>query len=212
MKGREFPVVAVQRADDGPQQRAVRITCAACGGSEDLVMPKISAIPPEIQVKKFVERGWEVGSAPRLDFCPACQPKRNKRMARRPRGATQEAEPVVVDIALAPPAPTGRMIAELYMVLDDCYDLAEKDYKPGCSDELVAAQVNLPVAVVAERRAKDFGPIKDRRAGELNDAAQSLAGELEHLLARVDDVRACLASLYQQADKLAGQTKELAGS
>ncbi|MCW2275094.1 hypothetical protein GJ654_10200 [Rhodoblastus acidophilus] len=159
-----------------------------------------TCIPASSVAAKFRKLGWLVRAVGK-HVCPNCQvsdrnhnPNPQEGVMAPPLSLKDRLEQPKAQPAKEP-AKAERSIAAksaiplLYMALDEGYDRAGQDYKPGYSDERIAKETGLAVEFVRARRESDFGPIRDPKAvaliGGLNDLG-GLAIEFRALSARVE--------------------------
>lgn len=162
--------------------RHLAIRCSACP-EEGLLNAHTRALPDDVAAKKFTNAGWLV-AAPNKRLCPNCHEAWRARH-RAPAGKEQmsvSASPIVSQKVSAAPVENEdqrirRALPEIYVELEASYDRDAKAYRDGASDALIAEKLNVPPALVRERREKDFGPLVDppaKRARQIGDALRAL--------------------------------------
>jgi hypothetical protein len=107
---------------------------------------------PDGIAKRMLSAGWTIG---RKLVCPDCQ--------RKPK-ETKMVMTLVPDPAGEEPKPTpaaGRARRLVYMALEDYYDEAAKQYKPGHSDASIADDCGVAAALVKTIREESYGPLAE---------------------------------------------------
>lgn len=157
---------------------------------------------PEGISKRMLAKGWTVGS--RL-ACPNC----NKYLRRKAPDHPKDKAMSDTRSAAAPSPASGmsdaaRMAHRLAMqFLEDQYDEANKNYRPGWSDAKIAEQSGTSAKHVAEIREQFFGPLS--MPGELGTLRQELAAAIaeyvdqkSQTLAKLRDLEKRFADLCKQ--------------
>lgn len=227
----EFPVVnraPGKRLSPRPVQE---IACSRCPATAAIsAMP--SRQPAHTVALKFSQRGWRVVGLGK-HVCPACVAAEAARRASPPaqrENLQSESTPMAKPAAASLPGPLSTpanenagphptpeasvSITDLYMKLDDAYDRAKRNYKPGYDDERVARELGVSVVLVKSRREQDFGPlVKDTTREDLAAAlvgvsmelggAKSALAELSHTLGEATERLDFLEKRLCEAQSLA---------
>jgi len=170
MADRDFD--SVKRAADGRTASAYRIACAKCS-TEILFHQHGDRRKSSVAVAShFRNRGWAVGSRPRLDRCPDCRPT-----------SISTAGTAMTKTAVATIEPPKEMTREdrriIFAQLNEIYIGEDKGYSAGWTDQRVATHLGVPRAWVATIRDENFGPVRD------NETSTALRGEIDNLSARM---------------------------
>jgi len=206
----EFPVVS-HRLEPGHAPRPVQmIACSKCG-EQDFISAHNGRLPPQTTAAKFQRAGWSVRDVGK-HLCPECFTSWRKGARRESGMTTKEARGAASDEAVR------RAIPTLYVALEDRYDRENKAYKGGATDASIAAEVGLSVALVAERRERDFGPLvegegvrrKREAAAELMRAQAAMAAERDKFEAATKTAMAAERALIAAADRLIRASSEAA--
>lgn len=207
MGAREFPIVAVRRADFGPKVRAARIVCARCGETDEVVVGADRRLGPWIE-KKFAGAGWAVGANDSRDFCPGCAGKTGIRTQEAPKMAKVVPPPIpapsvaAATVSRTEDARKARLDVDLMLV--DNFDPARGRYREGWDDERVAREAGMSVEFVAKRREAEHGALRAEVSGERLSALLS-AFEAETkardsaLTERLREAEAALVALEKEA-------------
>lgn len=194
----DFPVVS-RPAGEGMFARAVHeIACSRCP-AKAVVSAHAGRLPPHTVALKFGQRGWRVAGVGK-HLCPACAAA--ARPARKPLSEDsamppKAAKPAIANENTAPHASpeASRSIALLYMLLDEKYDREKKAYATGYDDARVAKETDLALALVVERRERDFGPlVKDTTREDMATATLALATEIADLEGQVESLQRLAAA------------------
>lgn len=148
MSDRIFPEVPISIGDQFT--KAMRITCACCGGVAYFPhQTGASRKPPIVATQHFQNKGWVVGGNPRKDFCPvhASPAKRKGQKAMADTAATIADKP-------------REMSREDRRIINDKLDevYAKDAYKSPWTDAAVAKDLGVPRDWVAQVREQFFGP------------------------------------------------------
>lgn len=138
-----------------PPRPVQMITCSRCPAS-DCIPVYPSRLPAEAVTAKFRKRGWHVGDVGH-HLCPACHSAKRRPSPKPESPAMSQSSRQPAKPSASPAASDA--IVNLYLILSDAYDRAKRSFKPGWDDERVARETGLAVAVVEERRERDFGPL-----------------------------------------------------
>lgn len=189
-----FPIELRARGGDGKRQRVHVIRCASCG-AEDLVAAHMRALSEAHLRGTFQQRGWRVSPAG-SHACPACAGLESAR-----RRATQKEKPAMPAAIPSPAASSA--IADAYLLLQDGYDHAAKNYKPGWSDERIAKESGLSLPEVKRRREHDFGPlVADTTLEDLRTDWAALRADIGKMLLLADGFRALAVDIERRHDRL----------
>jgi ribosome-binding protein aMBF1 (putative translation factor) len=209
----EFPVVSRAAGKRLPPRPVQEIACSRCPAT-DAISAHDGRLPPHTAALKFAQRGWSVRGVGK-HLCPACT-LADSRKARPPKEPPMKEETkakpapkvAAANENQAPSAPASSAIVDLYMRLDDAYDRAARRYREGWSDERLAKETGLALAVVRERRERDFGPLVVDTTRE--DLAQTL-GVLEAELGRAKAaVKEATRDVVEAVERLDDAGKALA--
>lgn len=143
------------------------ITCTECGTQGRKIAHR-GQLPPQAIEKFFKGEGWQISRAEQ-GVCPACVKK--SQAERRAKQALKNSERSN-EMASKPTAPAAQpapekspavkaSLAELYLALDEHFDVPAKRYRSGYSDKRIADILGLSEAFVRQRRETDFGPIAE---------------------------------------------------
>jgi hypothetical protein len=201
---------------DGKRTRVARAKCSQEGcASEHDVHLKV-ALPPEIILKKFHQAGWHFNSQG-YPTCPAClaRPKRPHLVAITKESPAvvahlpKELQPMNIENKAHPAAASQRQpipierqqfatLRRVFDKLETHFDPALGRFTKGQSDATIAAELNVPRAVVTQAREEAFGPIKlDPHLAEIETALAQIAQRQERALAdiaKIDEDRRALQS------------------
>lgn len=222
----EFPVVNRAPGKRLAPRPVQEIACGRCPAT-DALSAAPSRQPAHTVALKFSQRGWRVVGVGK-HVCPACVAAEARRKA-SPKDATPK-EPAPLEEAAVPPkdvspkAPANenaaaspaasRSIVDLYVLLEDKYDRARKAYAPGYDDARVAEETGLALAVVQERRERDFGPlVVDTTREDLEATLGVLAGEIAEfttLLRAAEQVLSGAQARLRSLTFAAGEIRKLA--
>ncbi|OYZ97679.1 MAG: hypothetical protein B7X99_13590 [Rhizobiales bacterium 17-65-6] len=227
-----FPIELRARGGDGKRQRVYVIRCARCP-TEDFAAAHMRALSEAHLTGTFQGRGWRVNPSGR-HVCPACiaaeTEARRAKHSQEPSAMSKSdmsksdlsksekvspAQPSAAPPAAVPSPAASSALVIAYMLLEEKYDKATKAYRAGYSDELVAKETGLSVAVVAKRREDDFGPlVVDTTVEDLRNewdgfrsdirALRTGAGQQSLLLKSLDEREARMARLLNTALDKAG--------
>lgn len=204
---RDWKLTAVHRADAGPAQSAMEITCGSCGKTGHIINSgTLKVVPSAIVEKKFSDRGWIIGGSPKADRCPECAAKLGA--AKRHSKSGQKKEKVVADIPPLEPDQPREMTREqrriIFLKLEEHYLDEAAGYDRGWSDKRVAEDLGVPRAWVAEIRDQNFGPAKD------NEDVRDLLAAQERLGQEVASFMADLGALTKRGSALANDLSAIA--
>lgn len=163
--------VVRRRYGDNMVRSMLAIVCDRCRSSDDRsTKPDM----PEAAVARFFRgRGWLVDNDCRSAVCPKCQEKDK-----------------VTDISAA----AMKRQRQMFLLLDDHFDVEEGAYDGDWSDARIAKETGLAENVVKHARDSAYGPIK------VNPAVVSAGKDIAELR---EKVRADLAAVRQLADQTA---------
>ncbi|QRM55130.1 hypothetical protein [Sinorhizobium sp. BG8] len=201
---------------------AYQITCSDCEAVAYFPLKRGGVPrPPASVIAHFHAAGWSVGSSSRKDACPECL--RKSRAAKpsvkgpemsltsKPADASPTAtvKPTAVSAKAAPPPEMGRTERRIINdKLDEVY--GEGRYKTPWTDALVAKDLGVPRAWVAEVRDSFFGP---EGSNPLYDEFLRAATEFKarHDAFIEQEKRHCeeVNRLRKLRDDLAGQASEI---
>ena len=152
----DFNVVNRRPSPEAPPRPMQAIKCSACR-EEDFISAHNGRAPASTIAAKFRKAGWFVGDVGK-HLCPGCAGKR--------RGALHSGGSAMLKTTMTPALDdtARRALPILYVALEDKYDRETKAYRDGATDASIAAELHLPVAIVAERRTTDFGPLVESEA------------------------------------------------
>jgi ribosome-binding protein aMBF1 (putative translation factor) len=183
-----------------------RIVCIRCG-AEGRNAFGITPASDDLAESFFARRGWVVDRR-KGHVCPDCQKKetaaRRQSVAERRVGMSADEKSAKAKAA----------IPAMYILLEDAYDRAAENYKPGWSDARVAKEVGLSEALVATRRAADFGgltPPKPRLAEDVEAKASILLAQVDGVAAKLAEVTKSLSLLREQGEAIRMAAKMSAG-
>jgi hypothetical protein len=179
--------------------KAVRITCAECGGSDYFQSIKAGKrLPPVAAIQYWTRQGWRIGSNPRKDACPNCAKReREKPMAE------------IIELKAEPPRQMSR--EERRIINDKLDEVYGRDaYKQPWTDARVATDLGIPRAWVEDVRQQFFGEAGSNPLIDDYLAAESrFATDLKELNVRIteakrlhDDIDTWRVMLSKQADEL----------
>jgi hypothetical protein len=170
----EFHIVNRRPAPGATPRPMQMIVCSVCR-DDDFISAHNGRTPAATVAAKFRKAGWVVGDVGE-HLCPGCAAKRRVKVHLGGSAMLKSTTtPALDDVA-------RRAIPLLYVALEDKYDRAAKAYRGGASDETIAAELGLPVAVVAERRAADFGPLVESDAARRQREAAAAIASAQRLL------------------------------
>jgi hypothetical protein len=161
----EFPLINRVTERGHPPRPVHAIVCSQCR-EEDFISALNTCLPPHTVAARFQRAGWVVRAAGK-HLCPTC--------AKTRRAEARLGGPAMLKTTIAPVLDdaTRRSIPLLYVALEDKYDRAAKAYRGDATDESIAAELHLPAAIVAERRAADFGPLVESEAARRQREAEA---------------------------------------
>lgn len=177
MKWHAFKLVSIM--NDGRPKPGFVIRCQSCG-IEDRVVS--TGVPDHVIGRKFVQRGWLIGSSEKSDTCPACAAKKQK----------QKPETVKTEAVMQAERPREMQRDDRRLIfgkIDEVYIDAQRGYEPGWSDQRVATDLGVPLKWVSDIREENFGP--EGMSGE----ARTAIAEVKQIAERVAAFEASLAKL-----------------
>lgn len=222
MSRREFPLLAIRRADAGPTQRGHRIVCSACREVDHVINSGGNKILPSALVeKRFATAGWVVGDTPETDLCPGCAAARA--IARKSEKLPMVKSPVPCPSPRSADAILAGKVA--YDLMFEALDFDSRRYLDGWSDDRIAAESKLSLKAVVDLRKErffDLAPAPEppdailRRgiAGDLTDlraGMDALAGALRTVKVTIGDLERDLRALHAAEQKLLAAETSLAG-
>ena len=179
--------------------RGFSIFCACC--LEQSFFPEIKGgvrLPSIAAQQYFQRKGWVVGANHRKDLCPGCAKARKEK-------------PVNDVIAMKAQAPRemGREERRLIMYqLEECY--GKDAYKPGWTDQKIAAHLNVPRAWVEEVRKQCFGEAGSNPAfDDYLERARKISDEIKAFEAKCAEVKALHTELDTWRVKISQQCDEM---
>lgn len=154
----------------GQWRRVAVIACRNCAKVENLsIKTAYGLLPPVAIEKKFIQRGWEIGSNDNWDFCPDCVQSREARPAlkvvpKEEPEIIEETEAVKPKPELVVNADAPRIMQRddrriIFEKLNSVYLDEKRGYDPEWSDHKVATDLGVPRAWVEQVREEMFGPI-----------------------------------------------------
>ena len=144
----EFPVVFRITERGMPRRQVHEIVCSVCRET-DFITANSRTLPPHAVETKFRNGGWSVSDVGK-HLCPNCASERRVKARSGGSAMLKTTMTPAIDDAMR------RAIPLLYVALEDKYDRAAKAYRGEATDASIAAELHLPLAIVAERRERDF--------------------------------------------------------
>lgn len=129
---------------------------------------------PDAVAKKLLNDGWTIG---RRLMCPNTHKKRKERAMPE----NQNEAPIVTP---TPSPAAGRARRLVYMALEEYYDEARKNYRPGRSDASIAKECGVSETLVRTIREESYGPL-------------ATPSELAAVLAQVEEFKRQAAAQYE---------------
>ena len=96
-------------------------------------------------------------------------------------------------------------LADVYMLLEDGYDKARRDYRVGWSDDRIAKDAGVSVELVTRRREQDYGPIAPPKI----DPIPEISAMTEAVCSGLLDVSTRLAALTKRAAEVSSDVTKL---
>lgn len=194
---REWPLTAIRRADAGPSQSAIEITCGACGGKEHAVNTGGQKVLPGTWVENyFSQKGWQIGRKAADDRCPVCAAAARAEKRQHLTDKREKAMPIEAPKAEPPRRMDLKDRPIILANLVEVYVGPDVGYDRGWSDKRVAEDLGVPRAWVAELREANFGPARDNE-------------EVRDLLRRFDEHVGKVREVDGRCDKLKAEMAEL---
>ncbi len=187
----------------GAKKPGYELKCSMCRTADSVVAAGHAGnLPPEMVRKKFTERGWEVGTSPKGDLCPACIKKASKRKVEPIAGAFSKAGLIIMTpeqapkVTAEPPREMSREDSRIVVAkLNEIYIDERTGYDKGWSDERVAKDLGVPRAWVSKLREEIFGPAFD---SEMADAVK----QAEVAIKAAEVIENRLSDAYRQASEI----------
>lgn len=195
MADRQFRMVAIRRADSGPTQRGLRITCGGCGETCDVVDTSATVINHTALRRKYMQKGWHVGVTSSDDRCPACLAKRERLKVVPGIDDTKE-QPMAEPTKTSPPSATADVKRRINQKLFDVYAGPGSGYVDGWGDNRVAEEIGVPRALVAAIREEFHGP-------------EGTSPDIRKLLSDVDAIADEAAKIERRAADVARDGKAM---
>lgn len=201
---REWPLTSIRRADAGPSQSAIEISCGACGHKDHAVNSGGLKVLPGAWVENyFAQKGWHVGRKPADDRCPKCaaEARADKRAL-----ASERKEKAVAAAPTAAEPPRQMDFEDRRLIirkLEEVYVDAKTGYDSGWSDKRVADDLGVPRAWVAELREANFGPARD------NEEIRAFLARFDAHVAKVREVDERAEAVKADAVQLLQETRAL---
>lgn len=208
-----------------------RITCT-CGHTQTVASSAGgNPLPPEAVARHFRLKGWDVGDRELEDKCPNCvdaekAERRKKRLklvedrakAAKPEEALKVAteaveamkEPPVAEAAEKPAAPRQQTREDrriIFTAINDVYLDADRGYKPGWSDQRMAANLGVPMSWVTEIRDEMFGPEGD--SAEVRLLLEQMEALREEAQRDLDQMATVVATANRRMEELAQRVNML---
>ena len=208
----------------GDSHRPVaQAVCRNCGVTQNVSLrAKSGLMPPGMVSKKFVERGWTVGSNKEWHICPDCSNAKTPvkipiLTVVKKENESMEAKEAVVKTM------TREEKRIIYAKLNDVYADEKRGYESGWSDHKVATDLGVPRVWVEQVRDEMFGPVATnpeieqflKLEAEINllrnevSTLSALKGQLINVeagLKRIDTAR--LMDRLNSIDKLSAEVKK----
>lgn len=207
MMTRDFPLVAVRRADAGPSQRGHQIVCSSCRATDEVINAgRNKVIPGPLVAKRFEAAGWVVGRRDGDDLCPLCAARPRVKakevlpmIKTTPRAAATEASGVV--LPRSEDARKARLDVDLMLV--DNFDPSKGRYRDGWDDDRIAREAGMSVEFVMKRREAEHGPLRESLdqgklsalSAEFSARELALRGKLDEVTRAVQDASVRLGSI-----------------
>ncbi len=146
MATRHFPVLSERVA--GGFREFSTCECRKCGRTDRIgISAHSSRLPDQVILKKFVSRGWRLGSSASGDICPECANKR-------------EEKPVLKIVPTDQPREMQREDRRIiFEKLNEVYLDESKGYAAGWSDHRVSTDLGVPRKWVEGIREEMFGSV-----------------------------------------------------
>lgn len=194
-----FHIIHPKPGPDGRAGRGgVRIYCCDCNASETIyVRNETQAQVPQFTMKKFRDRGWEIGKNRKRDVCPACQVARRKAAPQPKLVIVQTPVEIPMQNTITPlkAEPPREMTREdrrvILLKLNETYVDERTGYDKGWSDKRVAEDLGVPQAWVAKLRDENFGPENS------NEEARQAVAQFDTLMVEHTKIAKDVASLTQ---------------
>lgn len=209
----------------GQWRRVAVIACRHCAKIEHLsIKTAYGLLPPVAIEKKFLQRGWEIGSNDNWDFCPDCVEAREKKpvlkiVPKEDQIIVEETEAVKPkpELVVTTNAPRSMQRDDrriIFEKLNSVYLDEKRGYDPDWSDHKVATDLGVPRSWVEQVREEMFGPIntnadiEEFRKGveELRTFKEGLKA-VEAVRKQIEEIRAIvgginIASVLERVAKL----------
>jgi hypothetical protein len=177
---------------EGATRRAMRATCVNCGHTQNTVAnaqhynDSGSDEREDRRIgRKFIKEGWEVDLFGGKHICPGCRsPQAIKQQTLEKE---HEMEATVVAMPVRGMSREDKRI--VFQKISEVYVGEQAGYQPPWTDELVARDLGVPRAWVAEIREEMFGPLASN--SDIDDAvkaAQTLTNEMVAIRERSEEL------------------------
>jgi hypothetical protein len=191
-----------------------RLFCATpgCGQQGELLDRTSGGLVPKVIQRRFEQKGWEVGSSAKHDYCPGCvEHQRTERRQRR-------FKPVVVSSTPKPSEPKGDTAMSVQAVasetrtmgrderriifakLEEVYVDEAAGYRTPWTDVAVAKDLNVPLAWVEQMRDENFGPARDN--GEIRDMLTRVTAATAQARGILDEAKAVRKDVAGHVEKV----------
>lgn len=230
---RHIPKVMVQ-VDNRPIG-VRRLYCASpgCGQQGEIFDRAHDGLPVSFVERKFREKGWDVGSSEKHDFCPKCvEARRFERRSRKVKplmrpaaefynGTTavapppltrsqEEPKPMTPTAADAPVEMARSDKRVIFAKLEEVYIDEKAGYRTPWTDAGVAKDLGVPAGWVAAVRDENFGPANDN--GEIRDMlarVETAAREAQAVLGEAKAIRSDGSALVARINEVAHKVTEI---
>lgn len=189
------------------------VTCHVCQVVDTWTASKMPG--PHVTIAKLRQRGWSIDR--RRATCPPCSGSKRKDdpMTKTPQPVLRAVASTAADQATTPPSEAAKVQRRLaYTAVEDAYDEGARRYRPGHTDDTIAATVGCAPKLVASIRDEFFGPAAPPEPPEVAalraDIAETLAtaramrAEGEGMAARATRIEERAAAEAKRLDQLAG--------
>lgn len=202
-RARAFVETSVQYGSQW--RRVASAKCRDCLAVDTVgIKTGTSQLPPEAIEKKFIQKGWLIGSNENWDICPSCAEKvkalkpvlkivNHKETAPKEAEVKPELKPVV-PVVIEPRTMQRDDRRIIFEKLNGVYLDEKRGYDPDWSDHKVSIDLGVPRAWVEQVREEMFGPINTNADIEaFRKAVEDLAsfkGQLKSVQEARDQVEA----------------------
>jgi hypothetical protein len=190
---------------EGQTKRGIRARCSRCERSEKIMSNTNrgsggghdeDVIERSLR-DRFEKLGWKIGKNADYNLCPEHAVKEKIIMTNK-----QPTDKIVLMSSAATPPPRSPTRDEkriIFQKIDEVYVGETVGYSKAWSDDVVAKDLNVPVAWVATIREENFGPNIDEASAQVITDARALLADVKLTIqawnVRADQIEKAIAGL-----------------